>query len=337
MAKVRFDGPRVYTIAEIGMTHDGSFGLAKQLTAGAIESGADIVKYQCHIADAETLRSAPPPPYFSEESRFDYFSRTAFSAEQYAELVQFCHDRDVLACISVFSLEAVDVVAASGADIIKIPSGEVSNIPMLRHAASTGLPVIMSSGMSDWASVDRAVETFRDVESFCLVQCSSIYPCPPEEVGLNLIQEMQERYSLPIGLSDHSLGGATAVAAVALGAKVIEKHFTLSKGLYGPDARFSLDLDEFKRMTEDIQFVAQACQSKVSKDDLEKYAEMKRVFEKSIVIKGGVKKGDTLGIENLSFKKPGTGISAECTDDVQGRVVNKTIEHDTMLQWEDMD
>jgi N-acetylneuraminate synthase len=330
------DSERVYVVAEIGMTHDGKIELARQLTESAIDCGADIVKYQCHIADAETLKDAPTPPYFKGEARYSYFTRTAFTTDQFRELIDLCHDKGALGCISAFSQESVDVITDSGADIIKVPSGEVTNVPLLRTISAAGLPVILSSGMSDWQEIDRAVETLKPVKDLCLVQCSSIYPCPPEKVGLNLIRELKARYGLPVGLSDHSLTGATAVAATALGARVIEKHFTISKNLYGPDARFSLEPEEFTRLVEDIRFISRASKAEVSKDDIAGYAEMKAVFEKSIVIKDGVKKGGTLTMENLAFKKPGTGISASRIDDVLGGVVRKDMVHDQMLSWDDL-
>lgn len=335
--KVDFKSSKTYVIAEIGMTHDGSFGLATQLTQSAIDSGVDIVKYQWHIAEAETLKDAPAPSYFTNESRFEYFTRTEFSVEEFKGLVQQCHEHGVLACISVFSLESVDRVVESGADIIKIPSGEISNVPLLRKVAATGLPVVMSSGMSDWQEIDRAVEIFKPLDQFCLVQCSSIYPCPPENAGLNLITEMQKRYDIPVGLSDHTLTSATAVAAVVLGAKIVEKHFTISKALYGPDARFSLEPHEFKQMCEDIEYVNRAMQSQINKDDIAQYDKMREVFTKSILVKGEVKKGDVISIDNLSFKKPGTGISAAEIDSVLGKKVLKDLGHDEFLRWEDLE
>lgn len=331
------DPDYVYVIAEIGMTHDGSFGLAEKLTEAAIAAGADIIKYQWHIADAETLRDAPTPPYFTGEPRFEFFERTAFDVEQFSKLVDLCHSKGALACISAFSLESVEKILETACDIIKIPSGELTNIPMLREIATSGLAVITSSGMSSWKELDRAVETLRPAPSLSVLQCSSQYPCPPENVGLNVIGEMRERYGLPIGLSDHSLTGATAVASVVLGARIIEKHFTISRKLYGPDAYMSLEPDDFRRMVDDIRYVSAALAGSIDKSDVDAYIDMKDIFQKSIVASGDINAGQILGLDNLAFKKPGTGISAADIDAVIGKKVTRELNHNDMLSWDDID
>jgi N-acetylneuraminate synthase len=323
---------KVYVIAEIGMTHDGSMGLAQKLTESAIDSGADVVKYQWHISEEETTRDAPSPPYFKSETRFEYFKRTEFSVAQFQQLVSQCKDRGVVPCVSVFSIESVRRAVQAGFEIIKIPSGEVTNIPMLREVAKTGLPVILSSGMSNWDELGQAVKELGDKENICVLQCSSIYPAPPEKVGLNILSEIQERFGTCIGLSDHTLTGATAVAAVALGARVIEKHFTISKLLYGPDARFSLEPQEFRQLVDDVNYVSSAISSDIDKDDLAAYGEMKQVFQKSIVAKTAIKKGDILSLENIAFKKPGTGIPASVVDEIVGRVYDNNAEPDDMIE-----
>ncbi|MBF0105229.1 MAG: N-acetylneuraminate synthase family protein [Deltaproteobacteria bacterium] len=333
---LNFNTDRVYVIAEIGMNHDGSLGLAQQLTIEAAKAGANIIKYQWHIPDAETLPDAPAPHYFKGETRYNYFKRTAFSVEQFDALFALCHKLNVLSCVSLFSDESLALMLKTGADVIKIPSGEVTNVPLLRSVAKTAYPVILSSGMSDWQELDRAVEILNRPDKLCLLQCSSIYPCPPENVGLNLIKEMRQRYGVPVGLSDHTLTSATALAAVVYGAKVIEKHFTISKKLYGPDAGFSLDPEEFKKMADDIDYVVRALSSEIDKNDLSNYGDMRNVFQKSIVIKGPVSKGEVLTINNLTFKKPGTGISASKIDEVLGKRINKNLQDNTLLDWSDI-
>ncbi len=327
----------VYVIAEIGMTHDGNFELARELTEGAIAAGADIVKYQWHIADAETLRDAPTPPYFTGEPRFEYFERTAFNVAQFSKLVNQCHNSNVLACISAFSIESVRNIRETACDIIKIPSGELTNIPMLREVAGSGLAVITSSGMSSWDELDRAIETLSPSPSLSVLQCSSQYPCLPENVGINVIGEMRKRYGLPVGLSDHTLTGATAVASVALGTRIVEKHFTTSRKLYGPDAYMSLEPADFRRMVDDIRYVSAALGGAVDKSDVDAYADMKTIFQKSIVIQNGVKAGQVLGLNNLAFKKPGTGISAADIDDIIGKTIKRDLGHNDMLSWGDIE
>ena len=183
-------------------------------------------------------------------------------------------------------------------------------MPLLKQIAKTRIPVIVSSGMSDWEELDTALNCFAPTSDIVVLQCTSDYPTSAHNVGLNVLEEMQERYNLPVGLSDHTLGSATSVAAVCFGACLIEKHFTISKDLYGPDARFSLSAQEFKQMVDDVKFVNECLKRPVDKSTAARFNEMKRVFQKSIVAKRFIPKGKVISIDDLAFKKPGTGICA---------------------------
>jgi len=325
------DKNKIYIIAEIGMTHDGSFGLASKLTESAIKSGANVIKYQWHIAEEETTVDAPSPPYFKNETRFSYFKRTEFSIEKFKSLVKQCIDASVIPCVSVFSIESLQRAIKAGFKIIKIPSGEVTNIPLLREVALKEIPVIISSGMSNWEELDNAINIFKN-SNLCVLQCTSMYPTPPEKVGLNILLELKKRYDIPYGLSDHTLSGATSISAVTLGAQVIEKHFTISKKLYGPDARFSLEPEEFKKLVEDINYVKKALTNNVDKNNLDSYKEMKLIFQKSIFSNNLIKKGEKFDLNNLAFKKPGSGIPASEIDDIIGKISSKDIEKGTMIK-----
>ena len=327
------DKNKIYIIAEIGMTHDGSLGLASKLTESAIKSGANIIKYQWHIAEEETTEDAPSPPYFKGETRFSYFKRTEFSIDQFKSLVKQCIDSSVIPCVSVFSIESLQRAIKAGFKIIKVPSGEVSNIPLLREIALKNIPVIISSGMSNWEELDNAINIFKN-SNLCVLQCTSMYPTPPEKVGLNILLELKKRYDIPYGLSDHTLSGATSISAVTLGAQVIEKHFTISKKLYGPDARFSLEPEEFKKLVEDITYVKKALTNKVDKNQLESYKEMKLIFQKSIFSINLIKKGEKFDLNNLDFKKPGSGIPAIEIDDIIGKISTENIQKGTMIKKE---
>ena len=186
------DKNKIYIIAEIGMTHDGSLGLASKLTESAIKSGANVIKYQWHIAEEETTEDAPSPPYFKGETRFSYFKRTEFSIEQFKSLVKQCIDASVIPCVSVFSIESLKRAIKAGFKIIKIPSGEVTNIPLLREIALKEIPVIISSGMSNWEELDNAINVFKKNSNLCVLQCTSMYPTPPEKVGLNILLELKK-------------------------------------------------------------------------------------------------------------------------------------------------
>ncbi|MDB4214584.1 N-acetylneuraminate synthase family protein [Burkholderiaceae bacterium] len=323
-------------IAEIGSVHDGSFGNALKLIEAAAKAGADAVKFQTHIAEAESVASAPAPAYFSDEPRQAYFRRTSFSLEQWRRLAKCAADLGVTFLSSPFSLEAVDLLEELGIAAYKIPSGEVSNIPLLTRIAKTGKPVLLSSGMSGWDELDLAVATVRSSCSTTVMQCSSAYPCPPERVGLNVIGEMARRYELPVGYSDHTMGFAAPIAAVAMGATVVEKHFTFSRQMYGSDARHSMEPSEFKLMAEALREVWTMLDNPISKSDVKHYAEMKRIFEKSIVAACSIEAGEALTVGMLAFKKPGDGIPARDYERLLGRTAKRAMQPDHKLTEDDL-
>jgi N-acetylneuraminate synthase len=282
-----------------------------------------------HDADAETTRDAPSPPYFQHETRWEYFRRTAFTDEQWATLKEACDRTEVEFLCSVFSVEAVERLEQLGVRRYKIGSGEVTNLELVRRVAATGKPVLLTSGMSSWAELDAAVaDAGNDVT---VLQCTSSYPTPPDRVGLNVLAELRERYGKPVGFSDHTLGNYAAFAAVALGAVVVEKHFTLSKDLYGPDAAFASEPDEFEDLVDGIRDIEEMLANPVDKDDLEALTEMKLVFEKSVVTVADIPAGATIERAMLAAKKPGTGIPAAKLDDVVGRTAARDLPADTVV------
>lgn len=306
-------------IAEIGSVHDGSFGNAKKLIELAAQCGADAVKFQTHVAEAETLVDAPSPAYFKDESRQAYFQRTSFDQTQWRELKETADRCSVRFLSSPFSLEAVDILEAIDVELYKVPSGEVTNVPLLNKIASLGKPVLLSSGMSDWIELDRAVDIFYGRCELTVMQCSSVYPCPPDQVGLNVISDIAQRYNCTVGFSDHSIGLAAPIAAAALGAHVIEKHFTFSRHMYGSDAIHSMEPDEFRDLARALKEVWEMQSHPVEKCEMSQYTHMKKIFEKSIVSAVPIKKGTILEMEHLAFKKPGTGISASEFQDLLGK------------------
>ncbi|MDQ3070666.1 MAG: N-acetylneuraminate synthase family protein [Acidobacteriota bacterium] len=325
----------VLIIAEIGSTHDGSFGIARHSQRAAIEAGATAVKFQTHIPDAESTRSAPAPAFFSGEPRFEYFRRTGFSASQWASLAAECRELGAEFISSPFSEEAVDLLERTGIDRYKIPSGEVTNLPLIDAVARTSKPVLLSSGMTSWAEVDRAVNTvLAHHDRLVVMQCTSEYPCPYEQVGLNVMIEMRDRYNAPVGLSDHTLTPHAAVAAVTLGASVIEKHFTLSKQLYGSDAKHSMEPHEFAAMCDGIRAAAIMRDVRVDKDAIDRFKDMRRVFQKSIVATVAIPRGTLITREMLGIKKPGTGLSPDRLNDVVGRVAGVDLAEDTVISPE---
>lgn len=324
-------------IAEIGSVHDGSFGNACQLVKVAAACGADVVKFQTHIAEAETLADAPMPPYFKGEPRLDYFRRTAFTEAQWRELKAACADLGVTFLSSPFSLEAVDLLERVGVDAYKIPSGEVTNLPLLEKVAATGKPVLLSSGMSNWDELDRAVAALNTGGPVTVLQCTSAYPCPPERVGLNVIEEMKARYGLPVGYSDHTESCAAAFAAAAMGAAVIEKHLTFSRRMYGSDAANAMEPEDFSQYCRGIREIWTMKRYPIDKNDLTNYRDMKRIFEKSIVVATPIAAGAVIHREHLAFKKPGDGISAARYQDLLGRRVKVDLQINHKFREDDLE
>jgi N-acetylneuraminate synthase len=322
-------------IAEIGSVHDGSFGNAVKLIEAAAAAGANATKFQTHIAAAETLRNAPMPAYFKGEPRFEYFERTGFSRVQWRELKQACDTNKVMFLSSPFSLEAVDLLEDVGVGTYKIPSGEVSNIPLLEKVRQTGKPILLSSGMSDWIELDAAMSALKGAP-VTILQCTSAYPCKPEEVGLNVIDEMAARYGVPVGFSDHTMGYAASFAAAAMGATVIEKHFTFSRLMYGSDAKHSMEPAEFRIFAQGLWDIWAMRANPVDKGDASAFAEMKRIFEKSVVLQMDTKSGTALKLTDLAFKKPGDGIPAARYGEVVGRILARDCSADHKLTWEDL-
>jgi N,N'-diacetyllegionaminate synthase len=324
-------------IAEVGSVHDGSFGNATKLVDVAAECGADVIKFQTHIADAETLANAPMPRFFQSEPRHAYFQRTAFSLEQWQRLRAQCAERGIEFLSSPFSVEAVELLERVGVARYKVPSGEVTNLPLLEAIAQTQKPVLISSGMSSWEELDEAVETIvRHHRQVTVLQCTSAYPCPYEDVGLNAMREMGERYGLPVGLSDHTLTSYASLAAVAWGASVVEKHLTFSRRMYGSDAAHSMEPGEFADLVRGVRAVATMCASRVDKTAMaERLQDMKAVFEKSIVSRTAIAAGTPVTAAMVGLKKPGTGIPARRLQEFIGRRVIRDVARDTLLREDD--
>lgn len=331
---------KIYIVAEIGNSHEGSLGLAKQFIKAAAECGVDAVKMQTHIFEAESLLDAPNPPYFKNESRKEYFKRTAFSINQWKVLKRFAEkDLKIDFFSSPFSLEAVNLLENIGVNSYKIASGEVSNIPLLEKIAKTGKRVFLSSGMSSWHELDHAVETLQlnGCKDLIVLQCTSEYPCPPKHAGLNVIEEIKSRYkNVTPGYSDHTMSIAVPLAAVTKGAKVIEKHFTLSQKMYGSDARNSAEPEEFKRLVDEIRQLEIALAYKIDKDKkVKSLKNMKKTFEKSIVSSKTLKKCHVIKFNDLAFKKPGDGMPTKDYKKIIGKKLNKSITKNHKFTIED--
>lgn len=322
-------------IAEIGSSHDGSFGNAMKLIEEAKKCGADFVKFQHHIAEFESLPNAPSPSYFKSEDRFEYFRRTSFNLEQLGTLKKFTEKLGMNFMVSPFSEEALDILKKLNVKFYKIASGEVTNHRLLEKLNKTKKKIFMSTGMSSWKEIDKAVKIL-DKQKTVIMQCSSIYPCPEKNVGLNILKELKKKYSMTIGFSDHYLGFEAGLAAAALGAEVIEKHITFSRKMYGSDASNAMEINEFKKYVSGIRSVWMMNENPVDKNNIKIYKDIKKIFEKSIVIKKNLPKNHKIKLEDLAFKKPGDGIPAMDYKSIIGRRLKYSINENTKLRKKDL-
>jgi N-acetylneuraminate synthase len=328
-------GAPVLVVAEIGNNHDGSVRLAERLIDAAAEAGADAVKFQTHIAEAEMLPSTPTPPHF-DEPRYAFTQRMELSLDDHRRLQAHAAEQGVLFFSSPFSVAAVELLEEIDVPAYKIASGEVTNPPLLDAVAATGKPVFLSTGMSGMEDVERAVARLEGRVPLVLMQCTSAYPCPPERVDLRAMVELGRRFGTDVGLSDHTPDIHTSVAAVALGAVCLEKHFTLSKRLYGPDHHASLEPDELRRLVDGVRQVSAALGSaeKVRDSSLDP---VRATFEKSIVTVAAISTGTVLEAAMLTTKRPGDGIPAIRLDEILGRRTTRDLPANEQLQVSDVE
>jgi len=326
-------------IGEVAQAHDGSLGTAHAYIDAVADAGADAVKFQTHIASAESTPGEPWRVRFSpqDETRYDYWKRMEFREDQWLGLAAHARERDLLFLSSAFSLEAVDLLERVGVPAWKVGAGELTNRPLLARMAATGKPVLLSSGMASWEEVDAAVGAVADVP-VAVFQCTSAYPCPPERLGLNVIGEIGRRYGCPAGLSDHSGGIAAGLAAVALGAELVEVHVTFSRRAFGPDVPASLTIEELETLVDGVRFLEKALENPVDKDAMSaELGPLRAMFTKSVVAARALPARHRLTAADLALKKPGTGIPAARLDEIVGRRLLHAVAADSLLREEDLD
>jgi N-acetylneuraminate synthase len=332
---------RCLVIAEVAQAHDGSLGTAHAYIDAAADSGADAVKFQTHIAAAESTPTEPWRVKFSlqDRTRYDYWKRMEFSEEQWAGLKSHTQSRGLLFLSSPFSLEAVELLERVGVAAWKVASGEVSNAPMLDRMIATGLPIILSTGMSAWNELELAVARVR--KSSCdltILQCNSTYPTPPEKLGLNLIPELKARFGCRSGLSDHSGKIYAGLAAAAMGADLIEVHITFSRECFGPDVPASLTILELRQLVEGVRYIRTAMAHPVDKDlAAVDVSEMRRLFTKSIAALVDLPSGACLSESHLGLRKPGTGLQADKLPEILGKKLRRPIAAGTLIAVEDLE
>lgn len=332
---------KTFLIAEVGQAHDGSLGILHSYIDALAATGVDAVKFQVHIAEAESSAAEPFRINFSYEdkTRYDYWQRMEFSLSQWRDIKAHCEEKQVEFIASPFSLAAVDLLEELNVKRYKVGSGEVTNYLLLEKIALTGKPIILSSGMSSWEELTLALALLEGFENdLTILQCTTAYPTPAEKVGLNLITEMKKRFpSHRIGLSEHTAQIATGIAAVALGAEVLEFHAVFDRRMFGPDSSSSLTIDEIDQLVRSIRFLETALNHPVSKASNFEYRELKQMFEKSLAVNRDLPAGHVIEFEDLETKKPrGMGVAASRYEDVIGRSLKQAKKQYEFLREEDL-
>jgi len=326
-------------VAEVAQGHDGSLGMAHAYIDAVANAGADAVKFQTHLAAAESTPAEPWRVKFSPQdaSRYEYWKRMEFTEEQWHALKKHADERGLKFLSSPFAVEAMELLMRVGVAAWKVASGEVSNLPMLECMAATGLPIILSTGMSPISEIDTAVKLVQARGTpLCVLQCTSAYPCPPEKIGLNLIPFFRERYACGVGLSDHSGTIYAGLAAATLGINVLEVHVTFSREMFGPDVPASITTAELRQLAEGIRFIESMRANPIDKDAMAaELAPIRNLFTKSIVARQDLPAGTVLREDHLILKKPGTGLPASRLSEVMNRRLRRTVPADTLLSEDD--
>ena len=334
-------GEKCLIVGDVAQAHDGSLGMAHAFIDAIANTGADAVKFQTHIAAAESTPGEPWRVKFSPQdaTRYDYWKRMEFTEEQWHGLAQHAQECGMIFLNSPFSLEAVELLIRVGVPAWKVASGEVSNTPMFERMAETGLPILLSTGMSPLSEIDAAVERVKARGlPLVVLQCTSSYPCPPEKVGLNLILFFRQRYGCAVGLSDHSGTIYAGLAAATLGIEVLEVHVTLSREMFGPDVPASITTTELRQLVEGVRFIETMRANPVNKDAIaQEMAPLRDLFTKSVVGRVDLEAGTVLREDLLTIKKPGTGIPAERLHELVGRRLRRRIAADELLHEDDLE
>lgn len=325
---------KVMIIAEAGVNHNGSLELAKKLVLEAKNAGADYVKFQSFKAEKLVSKHASKADYQkittgNNESQFDMIKKLELSENDHIELIKYCQQVGIGFSSSPFDLEGIGYLASLGVDFFKIPSGEITNLPYLRELTKFDLPIILSTGMASLEEVANALAVLKGC-NVTVLHCNTEYPTPMSDVNLLAMLTIRDNLKVKVGYSDHTLGIEIPVAAVALGAEVIEKHFTLDKNMTGPDHRASLEPLELKQMVMAIRNIEKALGNGVK---LPSPSELKniQVARKSIVAKRNIKVGEVLTNDNITIKRPGTGISPMKWDEVIGTTATKEYDEDEII------
>jgi len=328
-----------FIIAEAGVNHNGDIDMAKKLIDVAREAGADAVKFQTFKAEGAVSKNAEKAAYQKEttgaqESQFDMIKKLELSTRDFAELFTYAQRKGIIFLSSPFDEGSVDLLDRLDVPAFKIASGEITNFPLLKYIARKKKPIILSTGMSTLAEVEEALDVIREegIQEIILLHCVSCYPAKVEDINLKAMETLKHTFKLPVGLSDHTLGITIPIAAVTLGACIIEKHFTLDKNLSGPDHKASLEPEELRQMVQAIRDVEKARGDGIKKPTREE-EENKKVARRSIVARVDIPKGTTISEEMLDVKRPGTGIKPKYLNKVIGIKAKENIHSNELISF----
>lgn len=329
---------RTLIIAEAGVNHNGNLELAYKMVDAAVEAGADIVKFQTGKPEAVISKYAEKAEYQkettgAEESQLDMVRKIMLKYEEFIPLKAYCEKKNIKFLSTPFDCESIDFLEKLGCDIWKIPSGEITNYPYLKKIGETGKPIIMSTGMSTLEEVAAAIDLLKNAGAgeISLLHCNTQYPTPYKDVNLKAMLELKKRFNCTVGYSDHTKGIEVPIAAVALGAQIIEKHFTLDRKMEGPDHKASLEPKELKQMIQSIRNIELALgdgQKRVTESEKAN----KIIARKSIIAKKTIKKGEIFTDENLTTKRPGNGISPMRWNEVLGKKAIRDFMEDELIE-----
>jgi N,N'-diacetyllegionaminate synthase len=327
-------------IAEAGVNHNGDLELAKQIVKAAANAGADLVKFQTFTAEGLAIDSAPKADYQNQttdqkQSQFSMLRQLELTAEMHEQLIVYCSKQGIGFFSTGFDLQSVDYLASLGADRFKIPSGEITNLPYLRHVGAFGKPLILSTGMATLGEIEAALDACEIAGTprsrITVLHCNTEYPTPMQDVNLRAMCSIRDAFGVAVGYSDHTLGIEVPIAAVALGATVIEKHLTLDRNWPGPDHKASLEPDEFAVMVRAIRNIEQAMGDGIKRPSPSE-AKNKPIARKSLVAARSIKAGERFTPENLTAKRPGTGVSPMRWDTAMGRTATRDYGADEMIE-----
>jgi N-acetylneuraminate synthase len=328
-------------IAEAGVNHNGDLELAKTLIAEAAAAGADVVKFQTFQAKNLVVASAPKAEYQkkatqSSESQFEMIHKLELSGSDHEVLIEECRRHGIGFCSTAFDQQSFDMLAELGClDLIKIPSGELTNLPLLRYMTRLGKPVLLSTGMATLGEIESALDVIERAGTprnrITILHCTTEYPTPMEDVNLRALATLKQAFNLEVGYSDHTAGIEVPIAAVALGATVIEKHFTHDRNLPGPDHRASLEFEELKAMVDGIRNIERALGDGIKRPSSSEQKN-RPIARKSIVARHAIKAGELFSADNLTTKRPGTGISPMLWDDLIGKPARRDYATDDIIE-----